>query len=75
MKLYEAAVLETNLNKLPGRIEDAKYAIGQRVVKSAIDEGERGAIVKALMHSRSLHANELCPEIHSAISAKTCTIS
>jgi hypothetical protein len=48
MMLYEAAVLETNLNKLPGRIEDAKYAIGQRVVKNAIDEDERLAVVKAL---------------------------
>jgi hypothetical protein len=48
MTLYEAAVLETNPNKLPGRIEDAKYAIGQRVVKNAIDEDERHAVVKAL---------------------------
>ena len=48
MKLYEAAVLETNPNRLPGRIEDAKYAIGQRVVNNAIDEDERHAVVKAL---------------------------
>ena len=48
MQLYEAAVLETNPNILPGRIEDAKYAIGQRVIKGAIDEAERRAVVKTL---------------------------
>jgi hypothetical protein len=31
VKLYEAAVLETNPNILPSRIEDAKDAIGRRV--------------------------------------------
>jgi hypothetical protein len=54
MKLYEAAVLETNPHKLPGRIEDAKHAIGQRVVKNAIDEDERLAVVKALNALASL---------------------
>jgi hypothetical protein len=48
MKLYEAAVLETNPNMLPGRIEDAKDAIGQRVVNNAINEDERRAVVKTL---------------------------
>jgi hypothetical protein len=66
MKLYEAAVLETNPNKLPGRIEDAKYAIGQRVVKSAIDEAERRAVVKTLnalavlKRERCASRNPLC---------------
>ncbi len=66
MKLYDAAVLETNPNKLPGRIEDAKYAIGQRVVKSAIDERERRAIVRALnalaaiKRERAVCRNPLC---------------
>jgi hypothetical protein len=66
MKLYDAAVLETNPNKLPGRIEDAKYAIGQRVVKSEIDEAERRAIVKALnaiavlKRERAVPRNPLC---------------
>ena len=66
MKLYEAAILETNPNKLPGRIEDAKYAIGQRVVKSEIDEAERRAVVKALnalavlKRERSVSRNPLC---------------
>ncbi len=64
MKLYEAAVLETNPNILSSRIEDAKDAIGQRVVRGAIedakdaigqrvvrgaiDEAERRAVVKTL---------------------------
>jgi hypothetical protein len=66
MKLYEAAVLETNPNKLPGRIEDCKYAIGQRVVKSAIDEDERRAVVKTLnalavlKRERCASRNPLC---------------
>lgn len=66
MKLYDAAVLETNPNLLPGRIEDAKYAIGQRVVKCAIDEAERRAVVKALnalavlKRKRSVSRNPLC---------------
>ncbi len=64
-KLYEAAVLETNPIKLPGRIEDAKYAIGQRV-QNAIDEAERRAIVKALnaiavlKRERAVFRNPLC---------------
>jgi hypothetical protein len=66
MELYEAAVLETNPNLLADRIEDAKYAIGQRVVKCAIDEDERRAVVKALnalavlKRERSVFRNPLC---------------
>jgi hypothetical protein len=66
MKLYETAILKTNPNKLPDRIEDTKYAIGQRVVKSEIDEGERRAVVKALnalavlKRERSVSRNPLC---------------
>jgi hypothetical protein len=66
MKLYEAAVLETNPNVLPDRIEDAKYAIGQRVVKSTLDEAERRAVVKTLnalgvlKRERSVSRNPLC---------------
>jgi hypothetical protein len=48
MKFYEAAVLETNPESLPSRIEVAQNAIGQRVITLAIDEVERGAIVKTL---------------------------
>lgn len=66
MKLYEAAVLETNPNVLPGRIEDAKDAIGQRVVKNAINEDERRAVIKtlnalaALKRERSTSRSPLC---------------
>jgi hypothetical protein len=66
MMFYEAAVLETNPNLLPGRIEDAKDAIGQRVVQGVIDEAERRAVVKALnalavlKRERSISRNPLC---------------
>jgi hypothetical protein len=66
MELYEAAVLETNHDILPGRIEDAKYAIGQRVIKGAIDAAERRAVVKTLnalavlKRERSVSRNPLC---------------
>jgi hypothetical protein len=66
MKLYEAAVLETNPNMVTLRIEDAKYAIGQRVIKNGIDEAERGAVVKTLnalavlKRERSVFRNPLC---------------
>jgi hypothetical protein len=48
MPFYEAAVLETDLTVLPSRIEAAQYAIGQRVIKLALDDEERRAIVKTL---------------------------
>ena len=66
MKLYEAAVLETNPNILPSRIEDAKDAIGRHVVRGAIDEAERRAVVKTLnamavlKRERSVSRNPLC---------------
>jgi hypothetical protein len=47
-KWYEAAVLETNPNRMADRIEDAKLAIANRVVTSAIDRDERCAVVKTL---------------------------
>jgi hypothetical protein len=68
MKFYEAAVLETNPNVLPGRIEDAKDAIGQRVVRNVIDEAERRAVIKTLnalavlKRERSLPGNPLCDQ-------------
>jgi hypothetical protein len=48
IKFYEAAILETNSEALPHRIETAQNAIGQRVVTLAVDEAVRRAIVKAL---------------------------
>ena len=66
MTLYEAAILETNPNLLPGRIEDAKDAIRQRIIKNLIDEAERREVVKALnvlavlKRGRSASRNPLC---------------
>jgi hypothetical protein len=48
MKFYEAAVLETDPLSLPSRIEAAKNAIGQRVVKIRLEESERKAIIRTL---------------------------
>jgi hypothetical protein len=48
MKLYEAAVLETNTAIIPDRIEAAQNAIGQRVITLTLDEAERRAVVKSL---------------------------
>jgi hypothetical protein len=48
IEFYEAAVLETNSEALPERIETAQNAIGQRVITFAVDEAERRAIVTAL---------------------------
>jgi hypothetical protein len=41
MKFYEAAVLETNSEAVPQRIETAQNAIGRRVITFAVDEAER----------------------------------
>jgi hypothetical protein len=65
-KSSEAAVLETNPNRMTDRIEDAKIAIANRVVKSAIDRDERCAVVNALnalsvlKRERSVSRNPLC---------------
>jgi len=48
LTFYEAAVLETDPLVLPGRIEAAQNAIGQRVIQIAIDDEERRAVVKTL---------------------------
>lgn len=48
MKFYEAAVLETDPESLPRRIEAAQYAIGQRVIKLNVDDSERREIVRTL---------------------------
>ena len=45
MKVYTAAVLETNTEALSSRIEAAQNAIEQRVITIAVDEDERRAIV------------------------------
>jgi hypothetical protein len=48
MKFYEAAVLETDPESLPYRIEAAQNAIGQRVIKFNVDDSERREIVRTL---------------------------
>ena len=48
LKFYEAAVLETDDQLLPKRIQEAQYAIGQRVTRDAVDDNERRAIVHVL---------------------------
>jgi hypothetical protein len=48
IEFYRGAVLETNTEALPSRIEAAQSAIGQRVLRIAIDEDERRAIVSTL---------------------------
>jgi hypothetical protein len=48
MKFYEAAVLETDPESLPRRIEAAQYAIGQRVIKFNVDDSERREIIRTL---------------------------
>lgn len=48
MEFYRAAVLETNTEALPSRIESAQSAIGQPVIRIAIDKDEGRAIVSTL---------------------------
>ena len=61
MKFYEAAVLETNSEVLPERIEAAQRAIGQRVITLAVDEAERRAIIKTL-NALTILKRELRPQ-------------
>jgi hypothetical protein len=46
MKLYEAAVLETNTAIIPDRIEAAQNAIGQRVITLALDDANDAPSLK-----------------------------
>jgi hypothetical protein len=48
MKLYAAAVLETNPAILLARTEAAQNAIGQRVMTLGLDDAERRAVTKTL---------------------------
>jgi hypothetical protein len=59
IKFYEAAVLETDRESLPRRIEAAQYAIGQRVIKFNVDDSERREIVRTL-NALSLLKRERC---------------
>lgn len=66
MRLYEAAVLETDPMLLRGRIEAAQKAIGQRVIKIHIEDSERKAIVRTLnalsVLKRDAYRSQICQQ-------------
>lgn len=65
MKFYQDAVLETDSNALPFRIAAAQDAIGQRVIRVAVDDAERKAIV-ATLNALAVLRRERCPAARSA---------
>jgi hypothetical protein len=76
LRLYEAAVLETNTEIVPYRVEVAQNAIGQRVITLEIDEAERRAIVKTLnalavlkRERRPLHVCYQCLDAHDPVTS------
>lgn len=70
IKFYEAAVLETDPTSLPSRIEAAQKAIGQRVIKSKIEDSERREIVRTLnalsVLKRDAYRNSICHQCKDA---------
>jgi hypothetical protein len=70
MKFYEAAVLETDSLSLPSRIEAARNAIGQRVVKIHLEDSERREIVRTLNAlsalKRDAYRNPICHQCKDA---------
>jgi hypothetical protein len=60
MKFYQDAVLETDSDALPFRIAAAQNAIGQRVIRVAVDDAERKAIV-ATLNALAVLRRERCP--------------
>jgi hypothetical protein len=70
MKFYEAAVLETDPMSLPSRIEAARNAIGQRVIKINLEDSERREIVRTLNAlsalKRGAYQNPVCHECKDA---------
>ena len=76
MRLYEAAVLETNPVVVPDRIEAAQNATGQRVRTLALDEAERRAIIKTLnalsvlkRERRPLRVCHQCLDAHDLVTS------
>jgi hypothetical protein len=65
MRFYQDAVLETNSEALPFRIAAAQNAIGERVIRVAVDDTERQAIVATLNALAALR-RERCPAVKSA---------
>lgn len=70
MKFYEAAVLETDPMSLPSRIEAARDAIGQRVIKINLEDSERREIVRTLNAlsalKRNAYRNPVCHQCKDA---------
>ena len=65
MKFYQEAVLETDSDALPFRIAAAQNAIGQRVIRVAVDDAERKAIV-ATLNALAVLRRERCPTARAA---------
>ena len=65
MKFYQDAVLETNSDAVPFRIAAAQKAIGERVIRVAVDDVERRAIVTTL-NALTVLRRERCPATKSA---------
>jgi hypothetical protein len=65
MKFYQDAVLETNSDAVPFRIAAAQKAIGERVIRVAVDDAERRAIVTTL-NALAVLRRERCPAAKSA---------
>jgi hypothetical protein len=65
MKFYQEAVLETDSGALPFRIAAAQNAIGQRVIRVAVDDAERKAIV-ATLNALAVLRRERCPVARAA---------
>ncbi len=67
MKVYEAAVLETDSLAMPRRIEEARNAIAVRVLQNGLDWQERQAITDAL-NALSVLKRERSPQAKFAVS-------
>jgi len=66
MKVYEAAVLETDSVALPRRIEEARNAIATRVLQNGLGQKERQAMVDAL-NALSVLKRERSAEVKYAV--------
>jgi hypothetical protein len=70
MNFYEAAVLETDPMSRPSRIEAAQNAIGQRVIRTKVQDSERKEIVRTLNAlsalKRDAYRNPVCRQCKDA---------
>jgi hypothetical protein len=65
MKFYQDAVLETDSDAISFRIAAAQSAIGERVIRVAVDDEERRAIV-ATLNALAVLRRERCSAAKSA---------